>query len=202
MSASSSVRKGAWAAIVALLLIVAVSLTYQFVLKGTNNGFMANTKIGKPFDLIDHNGNAITEAVLSGKPSAVFFGFTHCPEVCPTTLYELSGWLDALGEDGKDINSFFITVDPERDSPEVMKSYVENFTDRIIGITGNPDEIFKLAKSWHVYWKKVPLDDGDYTLDHTASIFLVDAKGNFKSTIAFRENGETAMQKLRNLVKN
>ncbi|MEW7007436.1 SCO family protein [Lentilitoribacter sp. EG35] len=202
MSASSSVRKGAWAAIVALLLIVAVSLTYQFVLKGTNNGFMSNTKIGKPFDLIDHNGNAITEAVLSGKPSAVFFGFTHCPEVCPTTLYELSGWLDALGEDGKDINSFFITVDPERDSPEVMKSYVENFTDRIIGITGNPDEIFKLAKSWHVYWKKVPLDDGDYTLDHTASIFLVDAKGNFKSTIAFRENGETAMQKLRNLVKN
>nr|WP_244627896.1 SCO family protein [Lentilitoribacter sp. Alg239-R112] len=163
---------------------------------------MANTKIGKPFDLIDHNGNAITEAVLSGKPSAVFFGFTHCPEVCPTTLYELSGWLDALGEDGKDINSFFITVDPERDSPEVMKSYVENFTDRIIGITGNPDEIFKLAKSWHVYWKRVPLDDGDYTLDHTASIFLVDAKGNFKSTIAFRENGETAMQKLRNLVKN
>lgn len=202
MSAARTIKTGAWVAIAALLLFVATVLSYQYFIKGTDNQYMSGMKIGDPFRLIDHNGDLITDAAMSGKPTAVFFGFTHCPEVCPTTLYELASWLDALGDDGKDINSYFITIDPERDTPQVMKSYVENFTDRIVGITGSPKDVLKLAKSWHVYWKKIPLDDDDYTMDHSASIFLVDAKGHFKGTISFGENPEIALQKLKNLASS
>jgi protein SCO1/2 len=158
--------------------------------------------MGSPFTLVDHKGKPITEAALAGSPAAVFFGFTHCPEVCPTTLYELSGWLESLGSDGENINAFFFTVDPSRDTPDVMNSYVENFSDRIVGITGDPKKMSELAKSWHVYWNKVPLDDGGYTMDHTASVFLIDSKGGFRGTIAFRESTDTALEKLRRLAKN
>ncbi|MEO9458738.1 MAG: SCO family protein [Lentilitoribacter sp.] len=199
MSAARTIKTGAWVAIAALLLLMATLLSYQYFVKGTDNQYMSGMKIGDPFRLIDHNGDVITDAAMSGKPTAVFFGFTHCPEVCPTTLYELAGWLDILGDEGKDINSYFITIDPERDTPQIMKSYVENFTDRIVGITGSPKDVLKLAKSWHVYWKKIPLDDDDYTMDHSASIFLIDAKGHFKGTISFGENPDIALQKLKNL---
>jgi protein SCO1/2 len=202
MSAARTIKTGAWVAIAALLLFVATVLSYQYFIKDADNQYMSGMEIGDPFRLINHNGDVITDAAMSGKPTAVFFGFTHCPEVCPTTLYELASWLDALGDDGKDINSYFITIDPERDTPQVMKSYVENFTDRIVGITGSPKDVLKLAKSWHVYWKKIPLDDDDYTMDHSASIFLVDAKGHFKGTISFGENPEIALQKLKNLASS
>jgi len=194
-------RLGIWAASAALILaggfvwLATTDTPRQFAQR-----VIQSNGIGQPFNLIDHDGNAITEKAFEGSPIAVFFGFTHCPEVCPTTLYEIAAWFKALGPDGKPIKAFFITVDPERDTPEIMKSYVSNFTDRIVGITGKPDDIASLARSWHVYWKKIPLESGDYTMDHTASVFLVDAKGNFKSTIAFRENSETAIAKLRKLV--
>ncbi|WP_108880781.1 SCO family protein [Anderseniella sp. Alg231-50] len=193
-------RLGIWAAAAALILcagvvwLVTTNAPQQFAQR-----VVQSKGIGQPFNLTDHNGNPITEKALAGSPSAVFFGFTHCPEVCPTTLYEMASWLNTLGPDGKSIKAFFITVDPERDTPEIMKSYVSNFTDRIVGITGKPADIAELAKSWHVYWKKIPLESGDYTMDHTASVFLIDAKGNFKSTIAFRENTDTAVAKLRKL---
>jgi protein SCO1/2 len=154
MSALGSIKIGAWVAFATLLLFMVALLSYQYFIKGTDNQYMSGMKIGEPFKLIDHNGDTITEEAFSGKPTAVFFGFTHCPEVCPTTLYELAGWLEALGANGKEINSYFITIDPERDTPQVMKSYVQNFTDRIVGITGSPKDVLKLAKSWHVYWKK------------------------------------------------
>lgn len=194
-------RLGIWAAAAALILssgviwLVATDAPRQFA-----QTVIQSRGIGQPFNLVDHNGNPITEKAFEGSPNAVFFGFTHCPEVCPTTLYEMASWLNTLGADGQSIEVFFITVDPERDTPEIMKSYVSNFTDRIVGITGKPDDIAELAKSWHVYWNKVPLQSGDYTMDHTASVFLVDAQGNFKSTIAFRENTDTAVAKLRKLV--
>lgn len=129
----------------------------------------------------------------------VFFGFTRCPEVCPTTLYEMAGWFETLGEEGKDLQAFFITVDPERDTPEIMKSYAEALTDRVTGITGDPDEIEKVIAAWHVYAAKIPTDDGDYTMDHTASVFLIDENGAFKGTIAYGETPETAIAKLRRL---
>lgn len=189
------------AALAVLILGVVGIASYQAIYKDTNQSLTANLPIGADFTLTDDSGNPITEQAFANQPIAVFFGFTHCPEVCPTTLYELAGWLEELGADGANIKTFFITVDPERDRPDIMKSYVENFTDRITGITGDPEKVYALAKAWHIYWNKVPLDDGDYTMDHTASIFLVDGDGNFKGTISFGESNDVAIEKLRRLAK-
>lgn len=154
---------------------------------------------GAPFVLVDQKGAAITEAAFRGQPSAVFFGFTHCPEVCPTTLVELDGWLKQLGDGGKNIRAYFVSVDPERDTPEVMNNYVSNVSDRIIGITGEPAKIQAMAKSFGIYSKKVETEGGDYTMDHTASVLLLDSKGDFFGTIAYEENPEAALAKLKRL---
>lgn len=154
---------------------------------------------GAPFTLVDQKGAAITEAAFRGQPSAVFFGFTHCPEVCPTTLVELDGWLKQLGDDGKNIRAYFVSIDPERDTPELMNNYVSNVSDRIIGITGDPAKIQAMAKSFGIYSKKVPTEGGDYTMDHTASVLLLNSKGDFFGTIAYEENPEAALAKLKRL---
>ena len=188
-----------WIVILAAAIISVGLFSYKVFDSQSNKSNEA--KFGAPFQLIDNKGKPITQKAFEGHPSAVFFGFTHCPEVCPTTLFELASWLEELGEDGKTIQAFFISVDPERDTPQLMNDYVTNFSDRIIGITGDKDEVFKLAKSWFVYWKKVPTEDGDgdYSIDHTASIFLIDANGKFKGTIAYGEASDIAVEKLRKL---
>jgi protein SCO1 len=154
---------------------------------------------GSPFALVDQRGAEITEQAFRGHPSAVFFGFTHCPEVCPTTLFEMDGWLKALGEEGKDIRAYFVTVDPERDTPQVLDAYVANVSERITGITGTPEEIAAMAKSFGIFARKVELEGGDYTMDHTASVLLLDETGDFFGTIAYGEDPETAVAKLKRL---
>lgn len=156
---------------------------------------------GAPFELTDHTGAPITEAALRGQPSALFFGFTHCPDVCPTTLFEMEGWMERLGEEGEDLRAFFVTVDPERDTPEVMKTYLGNFSDRITGITGDPDEIAKMLKDFHIFARKVELDDGDYTMDHSAQVILLDSGGGFFGTISHQENADAAVAKLHRLIR-
>ncbi len=156
---------------------------------------------GGAFTAVDYNNKPITEAAFRGHPTALFFGFTHCPEVCPTTLYEMNGWLAKLGDEGKDIRAYFISIDPERDSPELLKSYVSNVSDRIVGITGEPDKIAAMAKAFGIFARKVPLEGGDYTMDHTASVLLLDRAGAFSGTIAYGENPDTAIEKLRRLAK-
>lgn len=154
---------------------------------------------GVPFSLMAANGQPVTEQSFRGKPSAVFFGFTHCPEVCPTTLYELDGWLQDLGDDGKDIQAWFVTVDPQRDTPEVIGEYVGAVSDRITGVTGDPGDIAAMLKGFAIYSRKVDQDDGGYTMDHTASILLLDAEGRLFGTIAYGSAAETAREKLRRL---
>lgn len=156
---------------------------------------------GASFTLTDQDGAEITEAAFRGQPSAVFFGFTHCPEVCPTTLYEMDGWLKALGEDGKDIRAYFVSIDPERDTPDIMKTYVSNVSDRIVGITGSPDKVAAMAKAYGIFAKKVDTGDGSYTMDHTASVMLLNGGGGFEGTIAYGENSETAIAKLKRLAE-
>ena len=112
----------------------------------------------------------------------MFFGFTHCPDVCPTTLYEGTQWLTELGADGDKIDIYFVTVDPERDTVEVMSDYLSAFDGRIKGITGTPEQIAQMIKKWRVYAEKVPADD-DYTMNHTATTFLMNGKGEFVRTI-------------------
>ncbi len=183
--------------LVGILLIMVAGvgwLTFDWY-RGQNAG----QAYGAPFTLVDQNGEEITEAAFRGSPSAVFFGFTHCPEVCPTTLFELDGWLKQLGDEGKDINAFFVTVDPERDTPDVIGSYVTNVSDRITGVSGEPEKVLAMAKAFGIYWKKVDLENGDYTMDHTASVMLLDRAGDFAGTIAYGENPETAVAKLKRL---
>lgn len=156
---------------------------------------------GGAFTLVDYDNKPITEAAFRGHPSAVFFGFTHCPEVCPTTLYEMNGWLAKLGDEGKDIHAYFVSIDPERDTPELLKAYVSNVSDRIVGITGEPAKIAAVAKAFGIFVRKVDTGDGDYTMDHTASVLLLDRAGAFAGTIAYGENPDTALEKLRRLAK-
>ena len=192
-------KTGIGAALAALFLLSAGFLAWQYAVRGTDMSLTAGMKLGTDFRLVDHDNQPITQAAFEGRPTLLYFGFTRCPEVCPTTLYEMAGWLDALGQEGAELQAFFISVDPERDTPEIMKGYAQAFTDRVIGITGDPDEIARVVAAWHVYAARVPTEDGDYTMDHTASVFLVDRDGVFKGTIAYGETAETAIAKLRRL---
>lgn len=152
------------------------------------------------FALIDHNGAPITQTAFRGQPTLLFFGFTHCPDVCPTSMSEIAYIVEGIGEAAKPLRAFFITVDPARDSPEVLKDYATAFSDQIIGVTGDPAEIERLKTAWGIYAKKVPLSDGGYTMDHTASIFLLDRKGEFQGTIGYGEDLDIAEAKVRKLI--
>ncbi|WP_337266972.1 SCO family protein [Oryzifoliimicrobium ureilyticus] len=195
-----SIRIAAWIGV----LLVAAVLGY-LTLNPPQPGAAGNeAAFGVPFSLVSQDGKPITEQALRGKPSVLFFGFTHCPEVCPTTLFEMDGWLKKVDPERSKLQAYFVTVDPERDTPDVMKQYVSNVSDRIVGISGPPEKIADVIKGYRVYAKKVPLDpakpDGDYTMDHTASVFLLDSAGRFAGTIAYGENPDTAIKKLENLI--
>jgi len=152
--------------------------------------------IGGPFRLTDQNGGTVTEQNLKGAPFLVFFGFTHCPEVCPTTLFELSEILRELGPDGKRVRVVFITIDPERDTPAALKDYLSSFDPRMLALTGDPAEIAAVAKAYRVYYKKVPLEQ-DYTIDHTAIVYLMDKEGRFVSPFSLKRTTEAAAADLR-----
>ena len=190
----------------ALIAVFAVTLGWLTYEWQTSQSEIASKPYGVPFELIDQSGDPITQDAFRGRPTALFFGFTHCPEICPTTLYELDGWLKKVDPDGDKIGAYFVTVDPERDTPELLGSYVAGVSDRIMGISGEPAKVDEVVKGFNIYAKKVPVDvkqpDGDYTMDHTASVFLLDDQGRFKGTIAYGENPDTAKQKLANLLKS
>ncbi len=157
-------------------------------------------KLGDEFSLVRHDGKSITDKDLLGKPHALFFGFTNCPEVCPTTLHEMSTWLGELGEDANRINVYFMTVDPERDNVEILSDYLTAFDSRITGITGEKADVEKTLKSYKVFFRRVDLDDGDYSMDHSAMIYLLDAKGDFAGSISYGEDGQSAVAKLRKML--
>ena len=153
---------------------------------------------GAPFQLTDQSGAPTTEAVLRGRPNALFFGFTHCPDVCPTTLYELAGYQKALKAEGRDLGIVFVTVDPERDTPDILRTYVGSLAGDVTALTGDPAQVEAMLKGFGIYAKKVPQAEG-YTMDHTASVLLLDRDGSFKGTIAYGENPDTAKAKLERL---
>ena len=139
----------------------------------------AAAAVGGPFHLEDQNGKPVSDADMKGRPFLVFFGFTHCPDICPTTLFEMSQIMRALGPDADRTGALFITVDPERDTPAVMKDYLSNFDPHLRGLTGDQASIEAAVKAYRVYAKKVPLENGDYTMDHTAVVYLMDKDGHF-----------------------
>ena len=156
--------------------------------------------LGGPFALVDHTGQPVTEAVFREKPSAVLFGFTHCPDVCPTTLMEMSGWVEALGTEAEKMRFVFVTVDPERDTPAAMRDYVSAFSDRILGVTGEPAAVHAMLRDYKIPFSKVPHEGGGYSMDHLASVLLLDAQGSFVGTIARDEERDVAVAKLQKLV--
>jgi protein SCO1 len=153
--------------------------------------------IGGPFRLTDQDGKTVTDKDLHGHPFLVFFGFTHCPDVCPTALFEISEVLGKLGPDAQKVSALFVTVDPERDTPEQMKDYLSSFNPRLVGLTGDPTAIAAVAKEYRVYVKKVPLDNGDYTMDHTALVYLMDKDGRFVAPFNLKRSAEDAAADLR-----
>jgi len=153
--------------------------------------------IGGPFQLTDQHGKAVTDKNLKGKPTLIFFGYTHCPDVCPTSLFEISEVLRAMGKDADKVNAVFISVDPERDTPATMKDYLSSFDPHLEGLSGDPAETAKVITSYRVYAKKVPTKDGDYTMDHTALIYLMDRDGRFVSPFNLKRTPEEAAADLR-----
>jgi protein SCO1 len=153
--------------------------------------------IGGPFKLTDQNGQVMTDQDLKGRPFLVFFGFTHCPDVCPTSLFEVSQIMRALGPDADRTRALFITVDPERDTPAVMKEYLSSFDKHLTGLTGDAAAVAAVAKAYRVYFKKVPLDQGGYTMDHTAIVYLMDKEGRFVAPFSLKRTSEAAAADLR-----
>jgi protein SCO1/2 len=186
----------------AVFLVSALALlaTVLALLPGPQRS-ASKVPIGGPFRLTSHEGKTFTDEDLKGKPFAVFFGFTHCPEVCPTTLYDLTQDLAALGKDADKMRVAFITVDPAQDTPELMKTYLGSFDPRIVGLTGTEEEIAAVAKAYKIYYRKVPTESG-YTMDHTATILLMDSRGEFYGTSNFQESQEVRREKLRKLIRN
>lgn len=155
------------------------------------------TAIGGPFELTDQDGQKVTQETFVGEPTLVFFGFTHCPDICPTSLFEMSQLFEALGPDARKVTGLFITVDPERDTAEVMKSYLGSFHPSIQGLTGTPEQIAAVVKAYRVYAKKVPTQDGDYTMDHTAIIYLMGKDGTFIAPFNLKRPPAEAAEELR-----
>lgn len=188
-------------AVLSLCLVVLVGLIGLIAFRpGASPVETPAVSIGGPFELTAQDGRRMSERDIAGKPFAVFFGFTHCPDVCPTTLWEMSEALKALGTDGEDVRMLFIAVDSERDTPEVLSPYLQSFDPRIVGLSGTPEEIEQVVKAYRVFWEKVPGTDGDYTINHTASVFLMDAGGRFAGTISYGEPSNVRLEKLRQLI--
>ena len=161
--------------------------TVGWTIRGGAVSSTGTAAIGGPFEAVRSDGSKITRADMLGRPHLVFFGFTFCPDVCPTTLYEAGQWLNALGEDGDKVDVYFVSVDPERDTPQVLGEYLSAFDKRITGITGTPEQVQKIAKNWRVFVEKKSTGDGpeDYTVNHTATTYLMDAEGHFQRSIAY-----------------
>jgi len=153
--------------------------------------------VGGPFHLEDQNGKPISDQDFKGRPFLVFFGYTHCPDVCPTTLFEISEVIKTLGKDADRAGAIFITVDPERDTPAALKDYLSSFDPHLRGLTGDPAAVEAAIKAYRVYAKKVPLKDGDYTMDHTAVVYLMDKDGHFVSPFNLKQTPEAAAEQLR-----
>jgi protein SCO1 len=186
-------------AAVAGFAVVALAMVYFVSTRQTGSGVGA-AAVGGPFSLIDDTGAPVTERTLAGKPSVMYFGYTFCPDVCPTTLLDMSRWIKALGPDADKLNYVFVTVDPERDTQKLMHAYLSSFDKHIRGFTGTPEQIAKIAKEYRVYYKKVPTDDGGYLMDHSAIVYLMSPDEKLVSVIAYQEADASALAKLRNLV--
>ena len=186
--------------IISFIIILALTFLFAEYLSRKN----APQKMSEIIDkvhLIDHNGQAFKKTTLKNKPSLLFFGFTNCPEICPTTLADLSEITKEVTSSVNAINIIFVTLDPIRDNKKHLKDYVQYFGSNVIGVTGDKVEIKKFAENWGVFYETVNTSNNNYTLNHTATVFMIDELGNFRGTISWGENETSVMQKINNLSK-
>lgn len=195
-----SIRILAWAAVAALILAGGyIVLTAPNKLVGKRN--YITSSFGGPFVMTSHKGETFTQKDLAGKPYAIFFGFTQCPEVCPTTLYEITQTITELGPDADKMNYVFVSVDPERDTQTHLETYLSNFDKRIVGLVGDAKQTATIAKAYRVYYAKQPTSDNDYTINHTATTYLMGADGKLVSTLSYQEDAKLRLKKMQQLIK-
>jgi len=191
------------ATVFAGVLVLVAGVLIGIAFRGGGQNGSANPlaiSVGGKFSLIDQNGNKFTDADLKGKWQLVFFGYTHCPDVCPTALNDLSLALDQLGGKEKQVGIVFISVDPARDTPEVLKFYVESFGGPIEALTGTPEEVAQAAKDYKVFYAKHPRADGGYDMDHSALIYVMDPNGRFVATFTPDDTSDTIAARLKKLL--
>lgn len=192
-------RAGLWVA-AGVSVLIALAVIYD---RGHPPGDPASqyaSAFGGPFVLTAPDGSSVTDKTLAGKPYAIFFGFTRCPDVCPTSLARMARLRKQLGPDGAKFNIVFVSVDPGHDKPADIGNYVALFGTPIIGLTGTEAQLAQIKKGYGVYSAKVPQPGGDYTIDHTAAIYLMTARGAFSGTIDTHEPDATALAKLKRLI--
>ena len=195
-------KKNILLATIIMSFIVILTSTFFFAEYLSRQNTPKNiSQIINNINLVDHTGSKFVAKTLDNQPSLIFFGFTHCPEICPTTLSQLSEITERLKSKIMTTNIIFITVDPERDTQEHLKDYISNFNENVIGITGEIMDIKKLADNWGVFFERISSSKDDYTFNHTATVFMLDKKGDYKGTISWGESENSIIQKVVNLSK-
>jgi protein SCO1/2 len=195
-----AIRIAAWISVAVFAVVAGAVYLLQPTFGVMTRQLPLAASIGGPFELTTHDGKRLSSTELRGTPFALFFGFTHCPDVCPTTMLELSNAIKALGPDADRMRFFFVSVDPERDAPEQLKVYLSNFDARIIGLVGTPTEIAAVAKAYRAIYEKVPTKDG-FTYNHTALVYLMGPDGRLAGTLNYQESEDARLKKLRRLLE-
>jgi len=188
-----------FAGILVLVAGVLIGLAFRDPAKGVA-GSPLGAAIGGKFSLVDQDGKPFTDADLKGKWQLVFFGYTHCPDICPTALNDLSLALDQLGAKKSEVGIVFVSVDPERDTPAVLKSYAQSFDGPIVALTGTPAEVAQVAQDYKVYYAKHPSADGGYDMDHSALIYVMDPQGRFTATFTPDDTSDAIAARLKKLL--
>ena len=178
-----------------LIIFVFIMLPIFLSVQKNKDDYVASFK-GSDFVLKDMNDNRVTQESFEGNLTAIFFGFTHCPDVCPMTLNKMDIVLDKLKEKNKSLKFFFISVDPERDTPEVVKNYLSSFDNNFIGITGDPEKIFLLSQSWGIISQKIFLENGEYNIDHSSPVILL-KDGKYIAMISHRDDIKSSIKILK-----
>ena len=164
----------------------------------------SQTRFTQPFTLTSQRGETVTQNTFLGKPTLYFFGYTHCPDVCPTTLSTIAGWLTQLGPDATKLNVVFVSIDPARDTPDALNKYVSAFSPHILGATGTPQQLETMAKQFMVYYAKMPTKPGenpnDYTMSHSSMILIADPTGTFLGTLDVHDTDANAVARLHDII--
>jgi len=206
MSILKWIRCGAWAGVVVMAMIGGAVMLGWWQVDGPGRplpdraALQGAPAVGGPFTLVDHTGKTVTDADYRGKPMAVFFGFTNCPEVCPTTLLKMANLTRQIGAAADNLQILLITVDPERDTPEQLALYLQSFDPRVVGLSGSREQVDAALKAYMAYAKKIPTDSG-YTMDHSASVYLMRADGSFRTIIDYHEEDSSALDKIRMVLR-